>query len=272
MTFEFYYTVSGDDIRPYMPDVPILLPASSFVEQRTTGEYYLRKPNLPEHVAHRAADCGGFVASRVWGEYRYSLEDYAKWLRTWGPQWAATMDYCCEPELSVVTRERQDKTTANAWQAWREYKDVPWTWVPTVQGLEIEDYQRHAREMKPLISSMRNFYGADRGFRVGIGTLCRRASAEMIRQVVDAVITELGNVPLHLWGVKLTYLQDKEPMPRQIISVDSAAWNGQFGRGHEEFRESGLTRRRYLWTIKQPEYQKKVQTALDIPKQLRMFG
>ena len=114
MSFDFYYTVSGDDIRDYMPDVPVLLPASSFVEQRRNGEYYLRKPNLPEHIRQRAADCGGFVASRVWGSYRYSLAQYVAWLHAWQPQWAAMMDLCCEPELEVVTRERQEQTTANA--------------------------------------------------------------------------------------------------------------------------------------------------------------
>lgn len=268
--FEFYYTVSSDDIRPYMPDVPILLPASSFVQQRRNGEYYLRKPNLPEHVSRRAADCGGFVASRIWGEYRYSLAQYVEWLRSWSPQWSACMDYCCEPELEVETRERQDKTTANAWQAWNEYRDVPWVWVPTIQGLEPDDYRRHAREMKGLIREMQTFY-ADRPFRVGIGTLCRRANEQMIRRVVNAVVDELGDVPIHLWGVKLGYLQSSIAMPEQIVSVDSAAWNSLFYRDRQKWKDSGLTQRRYTWGVAHGAYKKKVEEALSEPKQQLLF-
>jgi hypothetical protein len=258
-----------------MPDVPILLPASSFVEQRRNGEYYLRKPNLPEHVTQRAADCGGFVASRIWGEYRYEPSQYVDWLSTWQPQWAATMDFCCEDEITSgkpgVVRDRQQKTTGMAYRFWDDYRSCPWIWVPTIQGWEVVDYQRHAREMRPLIQEVQKFYGAGRAFRVGIGTLCRRAGAEMIRQVVNAVVAELGDVPLHLWGVKLSYLQSHIAMPEQIVSVDSAAWNDQFGRGIEKFHESGMPRRKYLWTIAQPSYQQKVEAALDTPKQMKLF-
>lgn len=274
--FEFFYTVSQDDQRAYMPDVPVLLPASSFVERRVNGEYYLRKPNLPSHIARKAADCGGFVATFRWGDYRYSPDQYVEWLRTWGPQWAATMDYCCEDEITSgkpgVVRERQQKTTGMAYRFWDDYRNEPWVWVPTIQGWEVSDYQRHAREMKPLIQEMQKFYGTGRAFRVGIGTLCRRASAEMIRQVVNAVVAELGDVSLHLWGVKLSYLQSSVAIPEQIVSVDSAAWNDQFGRGIEKFHESGMPRRKYLWTIAQPNYQQKVEQALDTPKQMRLFG
>jgi len=275
-TFEFYYTVSSSDIRPYMPDVPILLPASSFVRQSAKdGGYYLLKPNLPEHVSQRAADCGGFVASFKWGgQYRYSPEQYVQWLHTWKPDWAATMDYCCEDEITSgkpgIVRDRQQLTTGMAYRFWDDYRGVPWVWVPTVQGWEVADYRRHAREMKPLIDEMRLHY-AGRPFRVGIGTLCRRASAEMIRQVVNVVVTELGDVPVHLWGVKLGYLQSSEAMPEQIISVDSAAWNDRKGRGIEAYKKSGLTQRQHAWGIAQPAYERKVEKALSTPKQQVLF-
>src|SRR5438270_12972466 len=121
MQFEFYYTASYDDLRDYMPDVPILVPASSCIQQRRNGSYYLRKPNVPDHVRRRAADCGGFVASFKWGgKYRYTVEDYVEWLYKWEPSWAATMDYCCEDETTSgkpgVVRERQQLTTGMAYR------------------------------------------------------------------------------------------------------------------------------------------------------------
>jgi hypothetical protein len=94
----------------------------------------------------------------------------------------------------------------------------------------------------------------------------------MIRQVVNVVVAELGPMPVHLWGVKLSYLQSHVAMPEQIVSVDSAAWNGQFGRGIEEFHAQDLTRRRFLWSVKQPEYERKVEKALSEPKQHLLFG
>lgn len=275
--FEFYYTVSSSDIRSYMPDVPILLPASSFVRQSAKdGSYYLLKPNLPDHVSQRAADCGGFVASFKWdGKYRYEPQDYVDWLYKWSPQWAATMDYCCEDEITSgkpgIVRERQQLTTGMALRFWDDYRDVPWVWVPTIQGWEVSDYRRHAREMKPLIDEMRAFYGPASAFRVGIGTLCKRANSEMIRQVVETVIAELGDTPIHLWGVKLGYLQDKISMPKQVVSVDSAAWNDRKGRGIEAYKKSGLTQRQHAWGIAQPAYECKVEKALSTPKQQLLF-
>src|SRR5216683_3085972 len=167
--YNFYATFDASNLCSYVPDVPILLPASSWARKG------LKKPALPSRVSLRAADSGGFVASRIWGEYRYSLTEYVDWLSSWSPQWAACMDYCCEPELGQVTRERQDKTTTNVYRAWQDYRATPWAWVPTIQGLEPADYLRHALELKPVIDEMQAHYQGNPAFRVGIGTLCRRA-------------------------------------------------------------------------------------------------
>jgi hypothetical protein len=104
----FYVTTDVDSLRDYMPDVPLCLPASSW------ARYNLRKPNLPEHISEVCADCGGFVATFRWGDYRYSPEQYIKWLHKFSDKlsWAAMMDYCCEPEITgkqgiVVDRQKQ---------------------------------------------------------------------------------------------------------------------------------------------------------------------
>src|SRR5690348_9286799 len=86
----FYATIDSTMDTPalhtVMPaDVPLMLPASSWSRRR------MATPRLPAHVTERAADCGGFVATFRWGDYRYTPEQYVGWLRTWQPQWAATM-------------------------------------------------------------------------------------------------------------------------------------------------------------------------------------
>src|SRR5579863_2603093 len=115
--YQFYATFDVDSLSAYIPaGTSVLLPASSWARKK------LAKPRIPAHVTDLGADSGGFVASRIWGEYRFTLEEYVTWLRSWSPRWAATMDYCCEPELHEVTLTRQQKTTANAWKAWKMYK------------------------------------------------------------------------------------------------------------------------------------------------------
>lgn len=206
-----------------------------------------------------------------WGDYRYSPAEYVDWLDRWSPNWAATMDYCCEPDINGIVRERQDRTTIMALRFWAEYRDVPWPWVPTIQGWEPEDYRRHAREMSPLIREMQAHYQPASGWRVGVGTLCRRASTGQIRDVVSAVREELPGVPLHLWGLKLGAIQ--AGLPDGVASVDSAAWNGLFGSAREEWRQSGLSQRRWSLSIALPRYVEKVARALDRPRTLPLlFG
>lgn len=262
----FYATIDSDSIRPYMPDVPILLPASSFARKG------LRPPVLPPRTSEVAIDCGGFVATLKWGDYRYTPDEYVAFCAGCAPTWAATMDYCCEPEVvgrEGLVLERQDRTTEQAWRFWLAYRDRPWVWVPTVQGWEVEDYRRHARDLQPLVRAMRAHYGDGSAFRVGIGTLCRRASVGMIRDVVQAVREELPGVGLHLWGVKLALL--KTGAPPDVVSVDSAAWNGMFGSDLHRRRDSGLTQRRYAYDVALPDYLRKVAAALDATRTLPMF-
>lgn len=275
----FYPTVSRGEVTKYCNTSRILLVASSFAAEEVRKHGRVRNalpvPKLPESVTERAADCGGFVATFKWGDYPYTPEQYVQWLRAWNPQWAAMMDYCCEDEITSgkpgVVRERQQKTTEMAWHFWHTYRGEEWAWIPTVQGWQIEDYQCHAREMKPLIDEMRAAYADNPHWRVGIGTLCRRASVQMIHEVVRAVSAILPGVPLHLWGIKLGALQSPLALPESVVSVDSAAWNGLFRTGRNEWKESGLPQRRWIFDVALPRYENKVAAALSQPKQLSLL-
>lgn len=272
---DFYYTVDADHMPPEdVPDVPVLLPASSFFQ---SNKYGRRKglgapPQLPAHLTRTAADCGGFVATFRWGDYRYTLEQYAAWLDSWRPVWAATMDYCCEDEITSgkpgIVQERQGRTTEMAHQAWTDYRDAPWVWVPTVQGWSVpDDYVRHAEELAPMVRAMQAHYGPS-AFRVGIGTLCRRASTSEVHQVARAVASVLPGVPLHLWGIKLGALKSRNALPAQVVSVDSAAWN--YGVYRKPYTALGITQRRWYFDVALPTYAEKVEDALRQPKQLAL--
>ena len=157
-----------------------------------------------------------------------------------------------------------------AYHFWENYKSMPWVWVPTVQGWTVADYERHATEMRPLIREMQSQYG-NSAFRVGIGTLCHRASSEMIQDVVLAVSAILPGVPLHLWGVKLGLAQSAIAVPEQVISVDSGAWNGMWGHGRNLWKGTGMSQRQWCFAVALPAYEAKVQAALSGTKQARMF-
>jgi hypothetical protein len=140
-----------------------------------------------------------------------------------------------------------------------------------VQGWTVDDYRRHAGELAPLIGAMGAHYGHASAFRVGVGTLCRRASAAMIREVVDAVAAELPAIPLHLWGVKLTYAKDRIAIPPAVASVDSAAWQGMFATGREAWKQSGMSQAEYGLRVALPAYLDKFDAAVSGVKQLTLL-
>lgn len=280
--YNFYYTIGTDEWRPSLLtyDVPILLPASSY------ARYRLRRVRMPAHITDRAADSGGFIATFKWGDYKYSPEEYANWLYGWMPTWAATMDYCCEDEITNgrhgVVRERQEKTTEKAHLFWQEFRDCPWPWVPTIQGWDIEDYRWHAQQLRPLILEMQAHYGEQSAFRVGIGTLCRRINVQLILAILLTVAQELPEVNcFHLWGVKKTFWQQPLAFPFRVSS-DSASWNmqGYYGDFNPEwkrwkaeqallgFEESNRTHR---YKVLIPRTQAEIEAVQRQPRQRVMF-
>jgi hypothetical protein len=84
----------------------------------------------------------------------------------------------------------------------------------------------------------------------------------MIHQDLRMVSEILPGYPLPLWGVKLTLLQHSTPLPASVVSIDIAAWNGQFGTGIERYRQSGLSQREYAYRVALPAYLATVMAAL----------
>lgn len=256
---QFYATTDADSVGPSLHPV---IPAGAYlISAASWWRKYkrLRVTALPPQMSPLAGDWGGFVITL---RYRFeappfSLDELAAWYTGMGVLWGATMDYCCEPEITSAVRKRQEKTTNAAHEAWEEYKNAPFCWVPTIQGWEVEDYSWHAAELRPLIKEMHAHYGKKSAFRVGVGTLCKRSDANMVRRVVQAVVRELPGVPLHLWGVTHRIFDSQAALAPEVISLDSAAWNGHFGKDNELWKRSGMTRRNYAYTVALPAYRKR---------------
>lgn len=288
MALSFYATVDGDSCRPqWMAPGHYLLPASSF---RRKG---FRTPRLPEGSVV-AADWGGFVASKLrGGDVGFNEDTYVHWLRRIPMLgWAAMWDLPCEPsivETQGSVRLRQLWTREHAVQFLEWFGDEPWAWVPTIQGYDLADYKQACEDMAPLIDELHEYYAvlAEDGeylycddeepvnrwgglfdhFRVGIGSLCARKNVGEIREIVEYVAARFPGIKLHLWGVKVQALAGwPGGVPEAVVSVDSAAWNGRFGRDistiNAEMHRLGYTQREYGYKVTLPAYLARVEAAL----------
>lgn len=279
---DFYVTSHVGYPIKYMPTgYKWLFPASSWFDSKQGA---FRKKKLPDHVTDFAIDCGGFVAARKWGGvYRYTANQYINWIYSLDklPQWCAIQDFCCEDEITTgnagIVLLRQKATTENIERYWRNYRHLEWCWIPTVQGWQVEDYIHHAIEIKPLVEQWQAFYAKRNQsdlFRVGIGTLCARSHVADIQAIVCAVADILPTVKFHLWGVKLQVLKSNVRLPR-VISVDSAAWNGNIGKDRHKSRAERqvlcLTKNEHELTVSLPRYMAKVDKAIAQPKQLTIW-
>jgi hypothetical protein len=315
--FQFYPTLWAGAVRAQMPVRQYLLPASSwgrFIRQDGT----IRPANLPASIRGCVIDPGAFDAARR-GKYQYDFEQYLRWLFSFQKgqiAWAGMPDYCCafcqtHPVAEHVQRSwfyemaegdpvriQQLRTTFLAEMIWSFHRNVPWIWVPFVQGLSIEQYARHAQELQKLILDMKWWYGPQSSFRAGIGSLCRPLPRGELLDIIAAVSDALPRVSFHLPGVKLKTFQHMEySFPDCVVSADSTEWhglrklipyepaterqvqdpdvgtNGALANKYESFerekatslikawKQSGASQMEYAYTIGLPAYEKAIETA-----------
>jgi hypothetical protein len=197
----FWATLDADSIRSFLPDLPVLLPVASFQRR----DYRLRRPPcLPVRRAPVAVDTGAFAWFRSYSLYHFSAQQLADWIAGIRPpvSWAVIPDRPTE-ELggSLEIRRAQEQTTQAIVHVLESLLDVPWAWAPVLQGRTVDDYLRHAVDLADIIYELAPVHNR-RGipFRVGVGSICRRAQVDDVRHIIAAVATVLPNVPLHLLG------------------------------------------------------------------------
>jgi hypothetical protein len=229
-----------------LPPGTYLLAASSWAQyMRQDGS--IPPANLPL-TCSAIIDPGGYYAAYK-GAYSYDFLQYLRWLFTFPPgqvKIAGMMDYCClfcrqrsrdptvPPTWAEVlaagdpVREQQEKSSFMAYEIWWYHREVPWMWMPTLQGLTIDEYVWHAREMRNLILQMKWYYGPDSDFRVAIGSLGRAFKQGELPEIVQACSDVLPGVRFHLYGPKRKALQTMQyALPDCVESWDSSMWHGQ---------------------------------------------
>ena len=191
---------------------PVLFSANAFWK---ASRQRFRKPKaLP---ADSALDSAGFVATRLYGDYRWSAEAYLDLAATWPWTWYASMDLCCEPQIArdAAAVAHRVAETARRYRALMALADArgqsrP---MPVLQGWQPDDYRRCAALMPDDWPAL-----------AGVGSVCRRGVRDLLA-IIDGLDRTLPpQVRLHLFGVKTEALSQVGRHPR-IASMDSMAWD-----------------------------------------------
>lgn len=263
---EFFYTCSYAQFRRSLwatrPPTPLMIAASSCYRRGS-----LRVRPFPRQARPTFCDSGGFVFASRNREYPFTCNDYLVWLMQMNPDYASVMDYPCEEEIAPdaeAVRERQLRTITNARLLMGA--DVPWCWLPVIQGFHRDQYLRHVSDYQEA-DLVRPY--------MGIGSLCNRTSTQDIVEIVEAIAEALPGVRFHLFGVKLQIVESKVALPLQVTSADSGAWNGRFGTNINVFNAEAQQRgwsqaqTEIGWAL--PRYHAKITAALAQQKQNKLI-
>jgi hypothetical protein len=193
------------------------IPSPLFLSRRTLA----RRRTLPRAVSSWALDSGGFSELSLHGKWMVSSTQYAGEVRRFseeigGLQWAAIMDWACEPRLLKKTglsiRVHQQRTIASYLDLRSHAPSFPWT--PVLQGWSHEDYLRHVDDYDRAGVNLVQLH------RVGVGTIYCRQNIAGVEMLVRR-LASLG-LRLHAFGLKTPALLQTADV---LVSSDSMAWS-----------------------------------------------
>lgn len=226
--FRFYLGAHhGDWLRSV--DVPL------FVSHVTLRDYR-RLPIRPPGAVW-ALDSGAFSQIDTYGRWMTEPEEYAAAVRRYrdeigGLEWAAPMDWMCEPGMLAKTGltvgEHQRRTVESVLELRDLAPDLPF--APVVQGWDLRSYIDCVRLYEQA--------GVDlaRESIVGLGSVCRRQGTDEIGRIVTTLADEF-HLRLHGFGVKKLGVQ---AYGSALASSDSMAWSraGRAIRGCSQGRRN----------------------------------
>jgi hypothetical protein len=167
-----------------------------------------------------ALDSGGFTEMSMYGNWRILAVEYAYEVRRYRDaighlEWAAPMDYMCEPSVLLksgrTVREHQMLTVFNFLELRQLAPELPI--VPVLQGWTPDDYLHH---IDMYLSA--GIY-LEKEYLIGIGTMCRRQAT---LRVAEMLALDLPNWNWHAFGMKRSGLLMNYGTLR---SADSLAWS-----------------------------------------------
>lgn len=177
-----------------------------------------RRKSLPKPaIAPWALDSGGFTELSERGRWSVTVDQYVEEVASYAGvgmlEWAAPMDWMCEPfvleKTGLSVREHQERTVQN-------FLDIRHRgpFIPVLQGFTDDEY--HA--------CVDLYYEAGVNLAaeplVGVGSVCRRQHTHEIRRVISGLADR--GLAIHGFGVKTKGL----PMyADRLASADSMSWS-----------------------------------------------
>jgi hypothetical protein len=175
-----------------------------------------KRKQLPQAQTRWALDSGGFTELAMHGRWTTTADEYVEAIDRYRTeigqlQWAAPMDWMCEPFMlertGFTVRHHQEYTVSN----YLDLRDRG-PFIPVLQGWSIDDYIRCVDLYRDAGVDLRDEP------LVGIGSVCRRQHTGDI----GAIIREMRPLRLHAFGVKKQGLGKYGFL---LTSADSLAWS-----------------------------------------------
>jgi len=178
------------------------------------------RKTLPKANCRWVLDSGGFTELNLFGRWETTPTRYAAEVRRYEQEignldWAAPMDWMCEPSVVAKTgltvRQHQRRTIDN-------FQDLRFRLgplvAPVLQGWTIDDYLHHAD-----MYQQRGVYLTYEPI-VGIGSICRRGQDKEIHNIIRRLAQE--GIRMHAFGVRSRALAGCADV---LTSADSMSWS-----------------------------------------------
>lgn len=193
-----------------------------FVSRSSLARYRRR---FPQRLAggRVAVDSGAFKQLETYGRWTIEPEEYVAFVRRCrdeigGLDWAAPMDWMCEPfmlaKTGLTVREHQRRTVASVLELRALAPDLPI--VPVIQGWDLASY----RDCVLMYADSPIDLAAEP--TVGLGSVCRRQHTDEIGRIVEYLADSYELANLHGFGVKA---EGVAKYGAALASSDSMAWS-----------------------------------------------
>lgn len=185
-----------------------------------------RRKKFQARMGLRWLDCGGFNLLNKYRDFPFTVTNYANLVAYLRPDYYATMDYPCEPDISrslslMSNAERIRATVDNALSLMEWQGQLPGTLVPVIQGYTLREYQ-----------DCIDLYRQNGGIRdyMAVGSMCRRLNSQQLNTLIPGIYRAArlnGARRLHFFGLKIS--PDLKGLDRYIYSRDSAVALDDYG-------------------------------------------
>lgn len=197
-----------------------------FVSRRTlTNESLI----YPKARGPWSLDSGGFSELDLYGKWKTSEEEYIHDVELFqcligNLQWAAPMDWMCEPFIvantGLTVLEHQKRTILN----FARLRETGLPFIPVLQGYTWKEYLR-CYQMYAAIGINLSLEPL-----VAIGSVCRREGTLEIKNLFERLFS-LG-LKMHAFGVKTRGIKLYQ---QYLVSSDSMAWSSRARRLQRPF-------------------------------------